>query len=153
MGNLELTSLRDALIDELRAIASDAAGRRLYKTIGGNVEASVATRALTRVVAKWARFHGATHVRYEVALPGVRRFTERGYPLQGYVDMIAYWKERSIAFELDRGNKKWSLDKLDAAAAQGHEAVWIRWSGGNVRVTPPTVSVIHLGVPEQVAGR
>ena len=48
-----------------------------------------------------------------------------------------------IAIEIDRGDKRWSLQKLIFTATQLHaEAVWIRWSGFVYLYVPPTVTLI-----------
>ncbi|MEU1121838.1 MULTISPECIES: hypothetical protein [unclassified Streptomyces] len=54
---------------------------------------------------------------------------------------------RPISIEIDRGNKRLSLNKLVRLADRGHIALWVRWSHQAVPVQiPPSVRLIRAHV-------
>lgn len=73
------------------------------------------------------------------------RPTKRG-PYQGRVDVFGVFPDSSvIVIEVDRGDKRWSLQKLIFAATKLHtQAVWIRWSGFVNLYVPPSVTLIDV---------
>jgi hypothetical protein len=102
-----------------------------------------ATAHLTGSIAAWARQYGY-RVQREVRPPGV---DSRGR--QGRLDLRAVHPAggRAVSIEIDRGNKRWSLEKLVQAAEHGDIALWVRWSRNSVPlVIPPCVRLLRLGV-------
>ncbi|HEV2347035.1 MAG TPA: hypothetical protein VGS97_23235 [Actinocrinis sp.] len=97
------------------------------------------TAHLTGSVARWAEQYGYW-VQREVPPPGVadRRLDLRvAHPAEG----------RAISIEIDRGNKRWSLEKVVAVAEHGDLALWVRWPTASVPLSvPPGVRLIRLGV-------
>jgi hypothetical protein len=99
------------------------------------------TRHITDVVVKWALARGWTprvEARVEaVTLAGGRRL--------GYVDVLVHRPgEPDLAVEIDSGDKPWSVDKLQYAAAAGMQAIWIRWGDQEWAGVYDEVDVIQL---------
>ncbi|MFG1771735.1 hypothetical protein ACGFIX_19350 [Nocardia salmonicida] len=46
--------------------------------------------------------------------------------------------------EIDRANKRWSLDKLVAEADAGNIALWVRWRGATLIEVPSTVGLVDI---------
>lgn len=106
------------------------------------------TRFFTGSVARWAGSLGYEAQR-EVRLPeGIRR--RGGY--HGRLDLQLRHptgEERPISIEIDRGSKRWSLEKLTHAAELGDLALWICWSRRPIRVRiPPAVRLLHPQVTQ-----
>ncbi|MFE7504365.1 hypothetical protein [Promicromonospora sp. NPDC057488] len=104
------------------------------------LQTSQVTARLTGAVRDWADANGWLS-RAEVPLlvpDDVTNVSRR----RGLYDLVI---ERpgtiDLVVEIDRANKRWSAEKLGLAAAQGMEAVWIRWSG-----EPPSADLIPDGV-------
>jgi hypothetical protein len=52
----------------------------------------------------------------------------------------------AISVEIDRGNKSWSLRKLEYAAGRGDLALWLRWNSFQPRSdVPETVRMLRAG--------
>jgi hypothetical protein len=105
--------------------------------------ASQFTAAITREIARLIALAGGQFVperKIELTRP-----TKRG-PYQGRVDVFGVFPDSSvIAIEIDRGDKRWSLQKLIFAATKLHtQAVWIRWSGFVNLYVPPSVTLIDV---------
>jgi hypothetical protein len=105
--------------------------------------ASQFTAAITSEIARLIALAGGQFVpekKIELTRP-----TKRG-PYQGRVDVFGVFPDSSvIAIEVDRGDKRWSLQKLIFAATKLHtQAVWIRWSGFVNLHVPPTVTLIDV---------
>ena len=64
----------------------------------------------------------------------------------GHLDLFGLFPHlTSIAIELDRTNKLWSLDKLLCAHKEfGSLGVWIRWKGEVTVDVPSNISLIDL---------
>jgi hypothetical protein len=97
------------------------------------------TAHLTAGVAGWAEQYGY-RVQREAPPPGAaygRLDLRAAHPAGG----------KAISIEIDRGNKRWSLEKLVTAAEHGDLALWVRWSTTSVPLSvPPGVRLIRLGV-------
>lgn len=53
-----------------------------------------------------------------------------GYNRQrGFCDIYAKKGDIQFYIEIDRGNKEWSIQKLDYMVKQGFNRIWIRWKG------------------------
>lgn len=102
------------------------------------------TAFFTDSVADWATDHGY-EVRREVELPtATRQNRTRRLDLQL---RHRSGKGRLISIEVDRGTKRWSLEKLAQAAELGRLALWLRWSRTPVTLpTPPTARLIRAQV-------
>lgn len=61
----------------------------------------------------------------------IRTWGESARPVIAHLDVFANFPDASsLAIEIDRNNKSWSLDKLDFAKRNlNSECVWIRWRG------------------------
>jgi hypothetical protein len=47
-----------------------------------------------------------------------------------------------LAVEIDRGNKAWSAEKLQAETMAGSAGIWLRWGSSPRRLTPPRLVVL-----------
>jgi len=102
---------------------------------------SAVTRQITDVVVKWALARGWTP-RVEARVEAV---TLSGSPKLGYVDVLVHRPgEPDLAVEIDSGDKPWSVDKLQYAAAAGMQAIWIRWGDQEWAGVYDEVDVIQL---------
>ena len=74
---------------------------------------------------------------------GLSRTVQSGRVYQGHLDLFARFDDgSSVAIEIDRGNKLWSLRKLEYVAGEsGSTALWVRWHG---RVSMPTGSCVTV---------
>ncbi|MFI9194253.1 hypothetical protein ACIG0A_33745 [Streptomyces californicus] len=127
----------------------DAAARSLRAWLNEqqftDLSSAEVTAFFTGSVADWATGHGYV-VRREVPLLSTAR---QQYRL-GYLDLQLRHRSgrgRLISIEVDRGTKRWSLEKLGQAAELGHLALWLRWSPDLVALPiPPTVRLIRAHV-------
>ncbi|MFD7747799.1 hypothetical protein ACFV2V_25240 [Streptomyces sp. NPDC059698] len=126
----------------------DAAARSLRAWLNqqhfSDLSAAEVTAFFTDSVADWATGHGYD-VRREVPLPAATRQHRIGH-----LDLQLHHRSgrgRPISIEVDRGTKRWSLEKLVQAAELGHLALWLRWCPGLVALPiPPTVRLIRAQV-------
>ncbi|MGW4254471.1 hypothetical protein [Streptomyces californicus] len=126
----------------------DAAARSLRAWLNQkqftDLPAAQVTAFFTDSVADWATGHGYD-VRREVPLPPATRQQRIGH-----LDLQLRHRSgrgRLISIEVDRGTKRWSLEKLAQAAELGHLALWLRWSPDLVALPiPPTVRLIRAHV-------
>lgn len=117
---------------------------------------TAATRLVARAVEDWAEGLGWWAVA-EMPLDFLADTPERP-GRQGYVDLYIAGPgyKRDLVIEIDRGNKRWSAQKLGHAVNHGKAAIWVRWKGRapSLEIVPRGVEVIHLGLrtaPEAVA--
>ncbi|MFI9051896.1 hypothetical protein [Streptomyces sp. NPDC053427] len=108
-------------------------------------QAEEVTRHLTRCVEEWGVSQRWTARR---EAPSCAKPAEGRPPRQGYLDVKFYRPGMSaVAVEIDRGNKRWSLEKLEAEAANGACALWLRWSARPSTISPPAgVGLVELRV-------
>lgn len=111
------------------------------------------TALLTDRVAEWARSQGWS-VRFEVAsriTRTVNRAAGGSSEWQGRLDVVCSRRpgQPPVAIEIDRNNKRWSVEKLSAEAAAGSVALWVRWRGGTDIDVPATVGLVDIVPPEQ----
>lgn len=65
--------------------------------------------------------------------------------IHGRIDLFAKRNNESLAIEIDRGNKPWSLKKLEyCIKTYGSKAVWIRWKGEVTSAIPDGVIVYDI---------
>ena len=124
-----------------RSSAIDDLATALFELEVERLTTSAVTRQITDVVVKWALARGWTprvEARVEaVTLAGGRRL--------GYVDVLVRRPgEPDLAVEIDSGDKPWSVDKLQHAAAAGMQAIWIRWGDQEWAGVYDDVDVIQL---------
>ncbi|UGT58866.1 hypothetical protein [Nocardia asteroides] len=105
---------------------------------------SQTTALITAHTLEWARskrWKPATEV---PAL--IERSSANGRTYRGRLDVVCErsWWRPPIAIEIDRANKRWSLDKLIAEADAGHVALWVRWHGDTVIEVPPRVGLVDI---------
>jgi hypothetical protein len=64
---------------------------------------------------------------------------------KGLVDIVIKSPERILyAIEIDRSNKKWSLEKLLHAHSIGYVPIWVRWCAKiNIQI-PAVINLIDL---------
>jgi len=98
------------------------------------------TEFITSSIESFARNQGLTYER-EVFL-GLNRKTS-GH--KGLVDIVIKNPEGiGYAVEIDRSNKKWSLEKLLHAHSIGYVPIWVRWCAKiNVQI-PDVINLIDL---------
>jgi hypothetical protein len=110
------------------------------------VDTRAFTQGLTEELCRRIRWHGGS-VSTEHRVELFRR-TQSGRLSSGYLDIHADFVDHScIAIEIDRGNKRWSVQKLEFAAERlGATALWIRWRGV-VRIQP-TSAVMVVDITE-----
>jgi hypothetical protein len=98
------------------------------------------TEFITSSIESFARGQGFMYER-EVFL-GLNRKTS-GH--KGLVDIVIKKPEGTgYAIEIDRGNKKWSLEKLLHAHSKGYVPIWVRWCTKiNIRI-PAVINLIDL---------
>ncbi|MFF2123554.1 hypothetical protein ACFVXH_40120 [Kitasatospora sp. NPDC058184] len=90
---------------------------------------------LSRVVGQWATRNGWQPEREAPA--------ER--PEDGEHDLLCRHPALpDLVIEIERGNRRATVDKLARAAASGHIAIWLRWAGPAPRTIPAGVLLIHL---------
>jgi hypothetical protein len=109
-------------------------------------EADQVTEFLIEAVIWWAQEQGwraYRHARSVVKLPPPMD------KLHSFVDVgIARAKGDPIVVEIDRSDRKRTLEKLAAEAEQGRVALWLRWGTGAFATPPEPVKLI--GCPVEV---
>ncbi len=116
-------------------------------------EADQVTEFLIEAVVWWAQEQGwraYRHARSVVPLPPPMSH------LHSFVDVgIARGDGSPIVVELDRSDRKRTLDKLSQEAAQGRVALWLRWGTGTFATPPEPVRLIpcHVEVRKTADGR
>ncbi len=131
----ELSTLEEALTSRWNEIQSD---RSVF-----------ITRSLTAAVSKWGRLH-RFEVAHEALIDTPGYVSAKGITrTKGYLDLLLVRGSLRVAIEIDRGNKAFSLAKLERAVhSRGAEAIWIKW-GAPVKVRiPPRVHLIKLSYSE-----
>lgn len=109
------------------------------------VTAPEVTRILTAATIEWG-VHNGWMPCTEVASTATRSHSPRAPAHSGYLDVVfERWGEESVVIEIDRGNKEWSLLKLETEAAQGRTSIWLRW-GREPPEVPADVGLVHLPV-------
>jgi hypothetical protein len=70
----------------------------------------------------------------------------RGKDIQGYIDAhITFRDGTRYAIEIDRGNKMWSLVKLQhCSEVLNCSSIWIRWAGCISREIPTGICVVDM---------
>lgn len=97
---------------------------------------------LTEHTAQWARRRRRSIV-FEAPARASKQIGGRRY--RGRLDLLCTgWFVRSIAIEIDRSNKTWSLDKLVAEADAGRITLWVRWAGESVIEVPAAVGLVDI---------
>ncbi|MFV0126333.1 hypothetical protein ACLGI4_01170 [Streptomyces sp. HMX112] len=104
------------------------------------------TGHLTSVVTAWGASHGWAARREAGA--GITATARSGRTRTGLLDLLFHRPGGSrLAVEIDRGNKRWSLEKLIHQADTGGCAVWLRWDTKPCSVViPPQVGLVELRV-------
>ncbi|MBF6215779.1 hypothetical protein IU487_32800 [Nocardia puris] len=107
------------------------------------LSAREATALITEQTVRWAHANGWT-VDLEREALIARRTGRRMY--HGHLDVFC-WRDDHlpcIAIEIDRSNKRWSVEKLLAEADTGNIALWVRWYGTTRIVLPNTVGLVDI---------
>ncbi|MBF6314020.1 MULTISPECIES: CRISPR-associated endonuclease Cas2 [Nocardia] len=101
-----------------------------------------ATRLITEANAEWARRQGR-EVEFEVPAMITRPVHGRR-EVRRRLDIVCDRGEDLplIVIEVDRGNKRWSLQKLVAEAEAGNLAIWVRWKGRHPIDVPEQVGLV-----------
>lgn len=99
-----------------------------------------ATRLVTYETVCWADEQG-WQVAYEV-WGRITRQSKNG-PLRARLDLVCARpaKQPSVAIEIDKHGKTWSLQKLQAEAEAGRVALWVRWHGRTQVEIPDSVGL------------
>jgi hypothetical protein len=107
-------------------------------------EADQVTELLIEAVVWWAQEAGWRAYR---KAQSVFPLPEPMAHLHSFVDVgIARHGDAPIVVEVDRSDRKRTLDKLAAEAAQGRVALWVRWGTGAFAVPPDPVRLIPCRV-------
>lgn len=126
--------------DRARSDANNLA-TALFALEPRSASTSQMTRFITDAVINWAIANGWTP-RVEAR---VEALTTLGSPRLGYLDVIVRRAGLpDLAIEIDSGDKPWSVDKLQHAAAAGMHAIWIRWGDEQWAGLYDNVDVIQL---------
>jgi|TARA_B100000959_G_scaffold199113_1_gene208322 hypothetical protein len=106
-------------------------------------KASDITAIITDFIYRWAKNNG-WNPRLEYYIKAYRT-TKSGRVYQGVVDVyIERFDGPDIVVEIDRGNKKWSVQKLNYCRIEGLEAIWIKWGSPISLDIPEGITAIHL---------
>ncbi len=114
--------------------------RSVFQTIPTGAASVEVTRLLGLSVRSWAVGRGATvQCETPIDVEGVAR--------RGYLDFLLWWQDSALAVEIDRGNKRWSLNKLAQAGEVGVAgletgAAWVRWKGKSMSAASPPVQLV-----------
>ncbi|MET9260285.1 hypothetical protein [Amycolatopsis sp. NPDC004079] len=102
-----------------------------------------ATRLVTYETVCWADEQG-WKVAYEV-WGRITRPSKNG-PMRARLDLVCTRpaKQPAVAIEIDRDGKTWSLQKLQAEAAAGRVALWVRWHGHTQAEIPDAVGLVDI---------
>lgn len=107
---------------------------------GKPLNATVITAVICASIEQWA-MQANFSVCAEVRLPGLTR----GNDYAAVVDyVIGRPASAPLAIEIDRGNKQWSLAKLDHALKIGYEGLWIKWGKPITVEIPKGIEVIYV---------
>jgi len=107
------------------------------------LSAREATALITQHTVRWGHANGWT-VDLEREALIARRTGRRMY--HGHLDVFC-WRDDHlpcIAIEIDRSNKRWSVEKLLAEADTGNIALWGRWYGTTRIAVPDTVGLVDI---------
>ncbi|WP_162958357.1 hypothetical protein [Nocardia yunnanensis] len=110
------------------------------------------TKLITAHTQQWAQ---AQRWRVQFEAPAlVERRVSNGRLYRGRIDVLCTrrWWRPAVAVEIDRANKRWSLEKLIAEADAGHVALWVRWRGDSIIEVPPTVGLVDIRASIQQPG-
>lgn len=129
---------REGLINQLEAELRSYASLIHLSTLGR----AQGTQGLIQFLRSWARSR-SLFCELEVNL-GATRVLRSGYLYRGYLDIVI---DRWLAIEVDSGNKRWSLTKLEDAQRRGYVPVWIRWRSPQKLHVPSSVRLILLSTP------
>lgn len=100
------------------------------------------TALLTSNIAAILRDLRAGGVHFEYPCPNPIVSPTNGKPRQGYLDLALVDNGRiTIAIEIDRSNKRFSLAKLEAMHSMGALCIWVRWKTLTVL---PVIDGIHV---------
>lgn len=106
------------------------------------------TSELTEALSPICQGQGA-HVRSEVPC-GARRARSQARSIRsrvGHLDLMAQFADgSSLAIEIDRTNKQWSIEKLESALEAGSLGLWVRWRGA-APADHPAIPVLDLNGP------
>ena len=98
------------------------------------------TRLITDTIVRTCRENNIFYER-EVRI-GLWR--EKKTKRQGIIDFLIKDEGVQFALEIDSTNKKWSLEKLQFIAAQGHQAIWVRWKSQIKLNIPPDIHFLDF---------
>ncbi len=123
-----------ALVDLERFICENA------REVSADTESEAVTARLGEVVTRWGVTRGAS-------IQGEAAVVVEGSSRRGRLDFLLWWEDAILAIEIDRGNKKWSLKKLQRAArgigGLSTGSLWVRWKGVPIEVPAD----VHLACP------
>lgn len=110
-----------------------------------DMPADEVTRLLTHTIVDWGIAYGWMPA-LEVASRAVRGEGDGRRGHHGYLDIVLErWGLPPVVVEIDRGNKQWSVDKLEAERAAGSICLWVRWSK-KTPTAPSGIEVVHVPV-------
>ena len=104
--------IEDALADLDRYICARS------REVSLQAESEVITAMLGEIVISWGIDRGAT-IQPEAAV------VVDGSSRRGRLDFLLWWEDSALAVEIDRANKKWSLQKLQRGARNRWADYWI----------------------------
>lgn len=107
------------------------------------VSASLGTSALNQMI---LRFSSLWQLRAEPEYKHKSYVRKDGR--QGRIDWLLQSRDPQVSYalEIDRHNKRWSLEKLVRSEALGYLPVWIRWRSPVLCPVPDSVFLIDLSV-------
>lgn len=108
-------------------------------------DARATTSAITKAIVRACKELGA-RVDTEVDCGKFENPRWKRKSRSGRVDIVASFQDgSSLAIEIDRGNKRFSVEKLESMRQRGVATLWVRWGG--------TVRRISREIPVCVVGR
>jgi len=118
--------------------------RRRLELLPKSSSSAIITRALTEEIQRFCE-HECAHFTAEVPLEPIQH-QDSDNMRKGIVDVFIRTKDnRVFAIEIDRANKRWSLDKLLHCSRRYNAVpIWIRWRGSITRNLPASVVVADI---------
>ncbi len=138
-----------AVKDEAQRLADSLTGWLAEVALTGHTADQVNER-LVEAVAQWAQTQGWRVYRgARSVLPLPAPYADR----HSTVDIgIARDSQAPVVVEVDRSDRRRTVDKLVAEAAAGRVALWVRWGTGEFLVPPPPVRLVACPVVARKLG-
>ena len=129
---------------------ADSLTRWLAEVVLTGQTADQVTECLIEAVARWGTARGWRVYRgARSVLPLPPPYDQR----HSTVDLgLAREEGGPVVVEIDRTDRKRTVDKLLAEAAAGRAALWVRWGEGEFMVPPPPVGLVPFPVQARKHG-